>query len=56
MNEQQRETFRERSSLKLTVELSNEVKFTYQVEDEDETKLLNEDLRFFRDVKQVNKI
>lgn len=47
--------YRKRSSQVLTEEMSNELKFLYQVEEEDETKLLSDDLRFLSSVQQVIK-
>lgn len=58
MNEQRRTMFggSKRSSQMLTMTYSNEVKFLYQVDDEDDSQLLNDDMRFLTGVQQVIKI
>lgn len=55
MNEQFKTIFGKRTSQMLTMTYSNEVKFLYQVEEEDDTQLLNADMRFLTGVEQVIK-
>lgn len=53
MNERRKTMFGKRSSQMLTMTYSNEVKYLYQVDDEDDTDLLNDDMRFLTSVQQV---
>lgn len=56
MKERRKSMFGKRPSQMLTMTYSNEVKFLYQVNDEDDTQLLNDDMRFLTGVEQVIKI
>lgn len=54
-NEQRRMMFAKRPAQMLAMTYSKEVKFLYQVDDEDDTQLLNEDMQFLTGVEQVIK-
>ncbi|XP_037038509.1 period circadian protein-like isoform X2 [Bradysia coprophila] len=55
-NEQRRMMFAKRPTQMLAMTYSNEVKFLYQVDDEDDTQLLNEDMQFLTGVEQSDMV